>query len=148
MLGDVLTSVRNTIPMVVVGAVVAILVGTLIGVTAGYRQGNARDRLMTGVAMVLYALPDPVARPAAGGLARPLAADAGMSDPFLVDTGFWHGAGRPSPAHRCCPRPVVALMIFGPFALVARSSQLEALGEDHVLDGARQGLPQPPGRLA
>ena len=37
------------------------------------------------------------------------------------------------------PATCVALMLFGSFALVVRSSQLEALGEDHVLTARAKG---------
>jgi ABC-type dipeptide/oligopeptide/nickel transport system permease component len=61
-----------------------------------------------------------------------------VSDPFLMDTGFWPVAADRL-HHIALPAICVALMMFGPFALVARSSQLEALGEDHVLTARAKG---------
>jgi peptide/nickel transport system permease protein len=135
---EVWRSVRNTVPMVLLGAVVAILVGTWIGVSAAYRQGGARDRVITGAAMVIYALPVQwLGLMLLVWLARWLPT-SGMSDPYLFDTGFLATlADRLE--HMLLPATCVALMLFGSFALVVRSSQLEALGEDHVLTARAKG---------
>ena len=135
---EVWRSVRNTVPMVLLGAVVAILVGTWIGVSAAYRQGGARDRVITGAAMVIYALPVQwLGLLLLVWLARWLPT-SGMSDPYLFDTGFLATlADRLK--HMLLPATCVALMLFGSFALVVRSSQLEALGEDHVLTARAKG---------
>jgi len=136
--GTLLQALRNTIPLFIVGAFIAITVGTLVGVTAGYWQGRARDRLMTGTAMLLYAMPIQwLALLLVVWLGRWFPT-SGVSDPFLMDTGFWAVASDRL-HHIALPAICVALMMFGPFALVARSSQLEALGEDHVLTARAKG---------
>ena len=137
-LGEVWSSVRNTVPMVLVGTVVAILVGTWIGVSAAYRQGGARDRVITGAAMIIYALPVQwLGLLLLVWLAHWLPT-SGMSDPYLFDAGFVTTlADRLQ--HMLLPATCVALMLFGSFALVVRSSQLEALGEDHVLTARAKG---------
>jgi ABC-type dipeptide/oligopeptide/nickel transport system permease component len=138
-LDDVLTSVRNTIPMVGIGVVVAILIGTLIGVNAAYRQGTPRDRVITGAAMVLFALP---AQWLAllllvwfSGVGLPT---SGMKDPWLVDPSFFTVLVDRL-KHMVLPSGVMVLVIFGAFALVVRSSQLDALTEDHVLTARAKG---------
>ena len=137
-LGEVLERVRNTIPMVGVGAVVAILVGTLIGVSAAYRQGTVRDRAITGTAMVLYALPVQWLAILLLVAFAGVLPTSGMSDPYLVDPSFWTVL-LDRLRHMVLPSAVVTLVIFGSFALVVRSSQLEALGEDHVLTARAKG---------
>jgi ABC-type dipeptide/oligopeptide/nickel transport system permease component len=137
-LGDVLKAVRNTIPMVGIGTVAAIIVGTLIGVTAAYRQGSARDRVITGAAMIVYSLPVQwVGLLLLVWLAGWLPT-SGMSDPYLFDAGFLTTI-QDRALHMLLPSTCVALMLFGSFALVVRSSQLEALGEDHVLTARAKG---------
>ena len=117
---------------------VAILVGTLIGVTAAYRQGSARDRVITGAAMVVYSLPVQwVGLLLLVWLARWLPT-SGMSDPYLFNAGFW-ATIQDRALHMVLPSTCVALMLFGSFALVVRSSQLEALGDDHVLTARAKG---------
>jgi peptide/nickel transport system permease protein len=118
---------------------VAILVGTLIGVNAAYRQGTMRDRAITGAAMVLFALP---AQWLAllllvwfSGVGLPT---SGMKDPWLVDPGFFTVLVDRL-KHMLLPAGVMALVIFGAFALVVRSSQLDALAEDHVLTARAKG---------
>jgi len=137
-LGEVLHAVGNTIPMVGLGTVAAILVGTLIGVTAAYRQGSARDRVITGAAMIVYSLPVQwVGLLLLVWLAGWLPT-SGMSDPYLFDAGFWTTV-QDRALHMLLPATCVALMLFGSFALVVRSSQLEALGDDHVLTARAKG---------
>jgi ABC-type dipeptide/oligopeptide/nickel transport system permease component len=136
--GEVLRALSNTIPMVLAGTIVAILVGTAIGVTAAYRQGSARDRVITGAAMIIYSLPVQWL-----GLlflvwfARWLPT-SGMSDPYLFDAGPWQTVVDRA-QHMLLPATCVALMLFGQFALVVRSSQLEALGDDHILTARAKG---------
>jgi ABC-type dipeptide/oligopeptide/nickel transport system permease component len=137
-LGTLLRAVRNSLPLLMLGTLIAIFVGTLVGVTAGYGQGTARDRLMTGLAMLLYSMPVQwLALLLVVGLSRWFPS-SGVSDPFMLDTGFWPVAADRL-HHIALPAVCVALMVFGPFALVARSSQLEALGEDHVLTARAKG---------
>jgi len=131
-------SVRNTVPMVFVGAVVAILVGTWIGVSAAYRQGGARDRVVTGAAMIIYAVPVQwLGLLLLVWLARWLPT-SGMSDPYLFNAGLLTTLADRL-RHMLLPATCVALMLIGSFALVVRSSQLEALGEDHVLTARAKG---------
>lgn len=137
-LHEVWRAVRNTVPMVLLGAVVAILVGTWIGVSAAYRQGGARDRVITGAAMIVYALPVQwLGLLLLVWLSRWLPT-SGMSDPYLFDAGFLATLADRL-RHMLLPATCVALMLFGSFALVVRSSQLEALGEDHVLTARAKG---------
>jgi ABC-type dipeptide/oligopeptide/nickel transport system permease component len=137
-LGSVLRTIRNTVVMVGIGTIAAILIGTLIGVTAAYRQGSARDRVITGAAMVIYSLPVQWVGLLllvwfAGWLPT-----SGMSDPYLFDAGFL-ATFADRARHMILPSTCVALMLFGSFALVVRSSQLEALADDHVLTARAKG---------
>lgn len=137
-LDDVLEAVGNTVPMVGIGTVVAIVVGTLIGVTAAYRQGSARDRIITGAAMVVYSLPVQWVGLLLLVWLSGWLPTSGMSDPYLIGAGFWTTV-QDRALHMLLPSTCVALMLFGSFALVVRSSQLEALAEDHVLTARAKG---------
>ena len=137
-LGEVLREVRNTIPMVGLGTVLAILLGTVIGVTAAYRQGSARDRAITGAAMVVYSLPVQWVGLLLLVLLAGWLPTSGMSDPYLFNAGFF-ATLLDHLRHMVLPVSCVVLMLFGSFALIVRSSQLEALGEDHVLTARAKG---------
>lgn len=139
-LGEVLDRVGNTIPMVGAGAVVAILVGTLIGVSAAYRQGSVRDRAITGIAIILYSLPAQLLALLLLVAFAGVLPTSGMSDPYLVDSSLWTLL-LDRLKHMLLPSTVVALVVFGSFALVVRSSQLEALSDDHVLTARAKGYP-------
>lgn len=137
-LDNVLRAVGNTLPMVGVGTLAAILFGTLIGVTAAYRQGTARDRLITGAAMVIYSLPVQWVGLLLLVWLSPYLPTSGMSDPYLFDAGPWT-LFVDRVRHMLLPASCVAFMLFGSFTLVVRSSQLEALCDDHVLTARAKG---------
>jgi ABC-type dipeptide/oligopeptide/nickel transport system permease component len=137
-LAEVLKSVRNTLPMVGLGTVAAIVIGTLIGVNAAYRQGTVRDRAITGAAMIIYSLPIQWVGLLLLVWLSGWLPTSGMSDPYLIDAGFWTVLADRL-RHMLLPSTCVALMLFGSFALVVRSSQLEALGDDHVLTARAKG---------
>jgi peptide/nickel transport system permease protein len=119
---------------------VAILVGTLIGVSAAYRQGSVRDRAITGIAIILYSLPAQLLALLLLVAFAGVLPTSGMSDPYLVDSSLWTLL-LDRLKHMLLPSTVVALVVFGSFALVVRSSQLEALSDDHVLTARAKGYP-------
>lgn len=128
---------KNTIPMALLGTTIGIILGTIIGVNAAYRQGSARDRVITGSAMVLYSLPVQWVGLLMLVWFAGVLPTSGTHDPYLI-AGFW-GTLQDRLAHMLLPSTCVALLLFGSFALVVRSSQLEALGDDHVLTARAKG---------
>lgn len=136
--GQIWRAIGNTLPMVGLGVVIAVLVGTFIGVTAAYRQGTTLDRGITGTAMVVYSLPVQWIGLLLLVWFAGVLPTSGMSDPYLLDAGFWATA-QDRLMHMILPTACVALTLFGQFALVVRSSMLEALGDDHVLTARAKG---------
>jgi len=136
--GNVFRATGNTIPMVGLGALVAIAVGTVIGVSAAYRQGTLLDRGITETAMVIYSLPVQWLGLLLLVWFAGVLPTSGMSDPYLIDAGLW-ATLKDRLAHMALPSTCVALTLFGQFALVVRSSMLEALGDDHVLTARAKG---------
>jgi peptide/nickel transport system permease protein len=114
------------------------VVGTLIGVTAAYRQGSSLDRAITGTSMVLYALPVQWLGLLMIALFAGVLPTSGMSDPYLIDPSFM-ATFQDRLEHMLLPSTCMALLLFGSFALVVRSSQLEALADDHVLTARAKG---------
>jgi peptide/nickel transport system permease protein len=136
--GKIIQAAKNTIPMALLGTMMGMVVGTIIGVNAAYRQGSARDRVITGSAMILYSLPVQWIGLLMLVWFAGVLPTSGMSDPYLIDAGFWATA-QDRLLHMLLPATCVALLLFGAFALVVRSSQLEALSDDHVLTARAKG---------
>jgi peptide/nickel transport system permease protein len=134
----VLRAAANTIPMAALGTLIGMVVGTLIGVTAAYRQGSSLDRAITGTSMVLYALPVQWLGLLMIALFAGVLPTSGMSDPYLIDPSFM-ATFQDRLEHMLLPSTCMALLLFGSFALVVRSSQLEALADDHVLTARAKG---------
>jgi ABC-type dipeptide/oligopeptide/nickel transport system permease component len=136
-----IADLKNTIPMVTVGTVAAIVVGVATGVLSAWRRGTVPDHLSTNGAIFFYAFPTQwlglmLLIIFAGTLPA-----AGMSDPFLFSAEpFWPhlvDIGK----HMILPAATLMLTAYGSYTLVVRSSMLETLGEDYVLTARAKGLP-------
>jgi ABC-type dipeptide/oligopeptide/nickel transport system permease component len=133
-----------TIPMVTIGTMVAILLGTVTGFLAAWRRGGVTDLVSTNLAIVFYALPTQFL----GMLLIFLFANAlptsGRSN--AIDNYFTHastGAYIVDLArHTILPAATLALTLYGEYTLIVRSAMLETLGEDYVLTARAKGLPQ------
>lgn len=132
------TAIGNTLPLVAIGTLLGIALGTVVGVLAAYWQGTWVDRFGTGSAMVLYAFPVQALSLLALVLLAGSLPTAGMRDPFLFDAGFWQTAVDRA-EHLLLPASAIALSLFGQFALVVRASMIEVLGDDFVMTARAKG---------
>jgi peptide/nickel transport system permease protein len=129
----------NTLPMVFLGEVFAIVVGTAMGVVAAWRRGTYVDKGGVGVGLFFYSLPTQWLGLMLLMLFAGVLPSGGREDPFLFD---------PTPIqhyldvfrHMLLPSMTLGLVLFGEYALVARSSMLETLGEDYILTARAKGL--------
>jgi ABC-type dipeptide/oligopeptide/nickel transport system permease component len=132
---------KNTIPMVTVGTVAAIIVGVATGVLSAWRRGSPPDHVSTNLAIFFYAFPTQWLGLMLLILFAGVLPSAGMSDPFLFTAEpFWQhltDVGR----HMILPAATLMLTAYGSYTLVVRSSLLETLGEDYVLTARAKGLP-------
>lgn len=132
---------KNTIPMVTVGTVAAIVVGVATGILSAWRRGSVPDHLSTNAAIFFYAFPTQwlglmLLIIFAGTLPA-----AGMSNPFLFGAEpFWQHLADIG-EHMILPAATLMLTAYGSYTLVVRSSMLETLGEDYVLTARAKGLP-------
>ena len=136
-----IADLKNTIPMVTVGTVAAIVVGVATGVLSAWRRSSVADHLSTNAAIFFYAFPTQwlglmLLIIFAGTLPA-----AGMENPFLFTAEpFWtHLADIAQ--HMILPAATLLLTAYGSYTLVVRSSMLETLGEDYVLTARAKGLP-------
>lgn len=137
LLGDL----KNTIPMVTVGTVLAIATGVATGVLSAWRRGGLTDQASTSTAIFAYAFPTQWLGLMLIIIFGHLLPSAGMSNPFLIGPQpFWQNLGDIA-YHMILPAGTLLLTAYGSYTLVVRSSLLETLGEDYILTARAKGLP-------
>jgi ABC-type dipeptide/oligopeptide/nickel transport system permease component len=136
-----IADLKNTIPMVTVGTLLAIVVGVATGVLSAWRRGSPPDHISTTFAIFAYAFPTQwlglmLLIVFAGTLPA-----GGMSNPFLfTPEPFWQHLADIG-EHMILPAGALMLTAYGSYTLVVRSSLLETLGEDYILTARAKGLP-------
>ncbi len=133
------TALANTLPMVALGTMVALLLGITTGVVSAWRRGTLGDRLSTNLAIALFSFP-------AQWLALMLLIafagvlpSGGRADEFLVKPSTWTHFVDVS-RHIALPALTLAAGLFGGYMLIVRSAMLETLGEDFILTARAKGL--------
>ena len=136
--------IKNTIPMVALGYLFAIVFGVTAGVVSSWRRGTAVDKgtLYTGLAF--YSMPPQwlgllIVLYVAGALGLPT---SGIKDPILgiLDDPSTFDVVIDRLEHMVLPALTIGLVLFGEYALITRSAMLETLGEDYVLTARAKGL--------
>ena len=134
-------ALANTIPMVALGTVVAIVVGVITGVLSAWRRGTKLDRVSTNTAIAFYSFPT---QWLALVLLIYLSAwfpSHGRTDDFLFHPTWWEHQVDVL-RHMALPALTLALTLYGEYTLIVRSAMLETLGEDYVLTARAKGLSQ------
>lgn len=129
----------NTVPMVLVGTSAAIVLGLVFGTIAAWRKDTLLDHVGTGIAVICYSLPSQWVGLMLIMLFAGTLPTGGMRDDFLIAASpveRWLDVAR----HMILPAATLALALFGQFALIVRTSTIEALREDHVLTARAKGL--------
>ncbi|MFZ5672183.1 MAG: ABC transporter permease [Pseudomonadota bacterium] len=137
---EVLRALGNTVPMTLLGILVAILVGVTTGIIAAWKHDTAVDNTISNIATVIYSAPTQwIAIMLVLAFAGYLPV-SGASDPFAFASDFWSIlADRLK--HMILPSLTLALATFGQYTLVTRSAVLATLGEDYVSAAKAQGYP-------
>jgi ABC-type dipeptide/oligopeptide/nickel transport system permease component len=138
-----LTDLKNTIPMVTVGTVLAIVVGVFTGVLAAWRRGSVADHISTNAAVFAYAFPTQWLGLMLLILLSGHLPTAGMTWPdagAFYPEPFWQHLGDIA-EHMVLPALTLLLTAYGSYTLIVRTSVLETLGEDYVLTARAKGLP-------
>jgi ABC-type dipeptide/oligopeptide/nickel transport system permease component len=131
----------NTIPMVLAGTILAILLGCAVGVIAAVRRGRASDHVGISASMIMYSLPPQWVGLVLVALFAGALPASGMANYFLINPSFWAHLADVG-KHMILPSLTFGLTLFGQFALIARSSMLGTLGEDYILTARAKGLPR------
>jgi peptide/nickel transport system permease protein len=131
----------NTLPMIALGTIFAILLGVLVGVVAAWRRGTPADWGGTATSLFFYSMPTQWLGLMLIIVFTGVLPISGISDPFLefADPSWWD-VFVDRMKHMLLPALTLGLVLYGEYALIVRSSLLEALGEDYVLTARAKGL--------
>ncbi len=137
-----LNDLKNTIPMVTIGTVVAIIVGIATGILSAARRGRASDHVSTNLAIAFYAFPTQFLGMMLVLLLGGLLPTAGMQSPYAGIFGSESAVARLQDIglHLVLPALTLMLTLYGEFTLIMRSSMLETMGDDYVLTARAKGI--------
>ena len=136
---NLVEALGNTIPMVLTGTLVAILVGIVTGGIAAWRRGGVSDHLNTNLAILFYSFPTQWLALMLLIFFSGVLPTSGMTDEFLIDPSFSQHAVDVL-RHMALPALTLALTLYGEYTLVVRSAMLETLSEDYILTARAKGL--------
>jgi ABC-type dipeptide/oligopeptide/nickel transport system permease component len=138
---EIVDPLLNTLPMIALGTAFAIVFGIIAGVVAAWRRGTFLDWGNLSFSLLFYSLPTQwlglmLLIVFAGTLPA-----SGIADPFLefTDPSWWE-TFVDRLEHMILPAATIGIVLFGEYALIVRSSLLEALSEDYVLTARAKGL--------
>jgi ABC-type dipeptide/oligopeptide/nickel transport system permease component len=131
----------NTLPMIALGTVFSIVFGVLSGVVAAWRRGTFLDWGNLSFSLLFYSLPTQWLGLMLLIVFAGVLPTSGLSDPFLefTDPSWWE-TFVDRLKHMILPAATLGIVLYGEYALIVRSSLMEALGEDYVLTARAKGL--------
>jgi ABC-type dipeptide/oligopeptide/nickel transport system permease component len=142
---DIRTPLVNTLPMIVAGTVISIIIGIISGVVAAWRRGTVADSANLWTALAFYAMPTqwigllvvfyiaiPLGLPASGIESNTLG---------ILSTPSTWAVFSDRVSHLFLPALTLGIGLYGEYSLIVRSSMLETLGEDYVLTARAKGMP-------
>jgi ABC-type dipeptide/oligopeptide/nickel transport system permease component len=132
-------SLGNTIPMVALGYLFAIVIGTITGVVAAWRRGTAVEHAAVTSALGFYSMPTHWLALMLIILFAGTFPSGGRTDPFLIDPTPWEHLVDVM-RHMTLPSLTLGLVLYGEYTLIVRSAMLETLGEDYILTARAKGL--------
>jgi ABC-type dipeptide/oligopeptide/nickel transport system permease component len=135
------TALANTLPMVTLGTVIAIVIGVITGILSAWRRQTKLDHVSTNVAIAFYAFPTQWLALVLLIYLSGFLPSHGMTNDFLLNPTPWQHI-KDVTVHMVLPALTLALTLYGQYTLVVRSSMLETLGEDYVLTARAKGFPQ------
>jgi ABC-type dipeptide/oligopeptide/nickel transport system permease component len=133
------TAIANSIPMVLLGTLFAIVVGTFTGVLAAWRRGTHLESGSVTTALAFYSMPTHWLGLMLVILFAGILPTGGMTDEFLIDPSWWTHVKDVS-SHMVLPSLTLGLVLYGEYTLIVRSAMLETLGEDYILTARAKGL--------
>jgi peptide/nickel transport system permease protein len=138
---EIWAATPQTVALVGVATLLSMVFGILMGISAGWRRGTNRDRLLTSSSMATWSTPDfwlGMILLTFFAVRLGLFPTGGIEDPASNASGLekrldqlWHMA---------LPCLTLAIAYVGQFALVMRSSILDVMREDYLTLARAKGL--------
>jgi ABC-type dipeptide/oligopeptide/nickel transport system permease component len=136
------SALLNTIPVVLVATLIALLLGVAVGVVSAWRRGSFTDHALTTTAVATYAFPTQWIALLLLIAFSGVLPTAGSQNVFtLTEPSTWQRILDYS-QHMILPSTTLALTLYGGNAIVVRSAMLETLGEDYILTARAKGMRQ------
>ena len=132
-------ALKNTLPMVLLGTIFAIVFGTFTGVIAAWRRGTPTEAATVTTALGFYSMPTHWLGLMLVILFTGVLPTGGMTNDFLINPSFWAHL-KDLGSHILLPSLTLGLVLYGEYTLIVRSAMLETLGEDYVLTARAKGL--------
>jgi ABC-type dipeptide/oligopeptide/nickel transport system permease component len=131
-------AIGNTLIFALPGLVLALILALVTGLIAVWRHGTAIDHTARSAALVFYALPAQWLAILIIFAGKGVFPSGGMSNPFKTGGGWEHV--QDVTWHAVLPTLTYALIAYGSFMIIFRTSLLESLGEDYILTAKAKGL--------
>ena len=132
-------ALTNTIPMVMLGTLFAIIFGTLTGIVSAWRRGTGVEGATMTTALGFYSMPTHWLGLMLVILFAGTLPTGGMTNDFLINPSFFTHV-KDIGEHMILPALTLGLVLYGEYTLIARSAMLETLGEDYILTARAKGL--------
>lgn len=139
----ILARIGPTLLLVMTSLVVAIPIGTALGVFASRRPDSFASGTVTVIALVGYAMPvfwTGILLVILFGKVWPIMPIAGMTDPRIYGGGWV--AAVDIAHHLVLPALALALIYLALYSRLSRASMLEVLGSDFIRTARAKGLPE------
>src|SRR2546423_2897738 len=111
-------ALKNTIPMVLIGSLFAIVFGTITGVIAAWRRGTAVEGGTVTTALAFYSMPTHWLGLMLVILFTRLLPTGGMTNDFLIDPSWWAHL-EDVLTHMALPSLTLGLVLYGEYTLIA-----------------------------
>jgi peptide/nickel transport system permease protein len=134
----------NTLPMLVAGTLIALVLGVVSGVVSAWRRGTILDSASQWTGLACYSMPTQwigllVVFYVAAAVGLPA---VGIQSPTLDVLGApsaWDLLADRT-QHLILPALTLGIGCYGQYSIVVRSAMLETLGEDYILTARAKGL--------
>ncbi len=140
-LDEIWAAAPQTIALVGTATLISMVVGIAMGISAGWRRGSGRDRILTSASMTTWSTPDfwlGMILLTLFSVRLGLFPTGGIEDPSSNATGVAKLADELW--HMTLPCLTLAIAYVGEFALVMRSSILDVMREDYLTLARAKGL--------
>lgn len=131
----------NTVLLVMLGQLLAIVIGLALGVFAAWRRGTSLDASALIFGLTTWSLPTfflgiILLIVGSSRLGLPVGGIRTAGKAFASEWDRWIDIGR----HLILPTITLTIIYLGEYLLIMRSSLLEVLGEDYILTAKAKGM--------